>query len=63
MAQARLSRWMAAKPTEKKPPDTGKEKNGTVIQPRFDYFARYYATGAATAGDVEATATFEVQYN
>lgn len=46
-----------------KAPDTGKEQNGTVIQPRFDYFARYYATGAATAGDVEATATFEVQYN
>lgn len=46
-----------------KAPDTGKEKNGTVIQPRFDYFARYYATDAATAGDVEATATFEVQYN
>ncbi|QEQ60745.1 type 1 fimbrial protein [Haemophilus influenzae biotype aegyptius] len=45
-----------------KAPDTGKAQNGTVIQPRFDYFARYYATGAATAGDVEATATFEVQY-
>lgn len=45
-----------------KAPDTGKEQNGTVIQPRFDYFARYYATGAATAGDVEATATFQVQY-
>ncbi|MCK9059187.1 type 1 fimbrial protein [Haemophilus influenzae] len=43
--------------------DTGKAQNGAVIQPRFDYFARYYATGAATAGDVEATATFEVQYN
>lgn len=42
--------------------DTGKEQNGTVIQPRFDYFAHYYATGAATAGDVEATATFQVQY-
>lgn len=41
---------------------TGEEKNGTVIQPRFDYFARYYATGAATAGEVEATATFQVQY-
>ena len=41
---------------------TGEEKNGTVIQPRFDYFAHYYATGAATAGDVEATATFQVQY-
>ncbi|AXP42100.1 fimbrial protein [Haemophilus influenzae] len=46
-----------------KAPDTGKAQNGTVIQPRFDYFARYYATGEATAGDVEATATFEVQYN
>lgn len=45
-----------------KAPDTGKEQNSTVIQPRFDYFARYYATGAATAGDVEATATFQVQY-
>lgn len=45
-----------------KAPDTGKEQNGTVIQPRFDYFAHYYATGAATAGDVEATATFQVQY-
>lgn len=45
-----------------KAPDTGKVQNGTVIQPRFDYFAHYYATGAATAGDVEATATFEVQY-
>lgn len=45
-----------------KAPDTGKDQNGTVIQPRFDYFARYYATGAATAGDVEATATFQVQY-
>ncbi|HHF3486563.1 fimbrial protein [Haemophilus influenzae] len=45
-----------------KAPDTGKEQNGRVIQPRFDYFAHYYATGAATAGDVEATATFEVQY-
>ncbi|WP_118859196.1 fimbrial protein [Haemophilus haemolyticus] len=45
-----------------KAPDTGKAQNGTVIQPRFDYFARYYATGAATAGDVEATATFQVQY-
>lgn len=43
--------------------DTGKEQNGTVIQPRFDYFAHYYATGVATAGDVEATATFQVQYN
>ncbi|HHF5091310.1 TPA: fimbrial protein [Haemophilus influenzae] len=43
--------------------DTGKEQNGMVIQPRFDYFAHYYATGAATAGDVEATATFQVQYN
>nr|AAC62394.1 HifD [Haemophilus influenzae] len=43
--------------------DTGKAQNGAVIQHRFDYFARYYATGAATAGDVEATATFEVQYN
>lgn len=42
--------------------DTGKEQNRTVIQPRFDYFAHYYATGAATAGDVEATATFQVQY-
>lgn len=42
--------------------DTGKEQNGTVIQPRFDYFAHYYATGAATAGEVEATATFQVQY-
>lgn len=42
--------------------DTGKEQNGKVIQPRFDYFAHYYATGAATAGDVEATATFQVQY-
>ncbi|PRM45549.1 fimbrial protein [Haemophilus influenzae] len=42
--------------------DTGKEQNGTVIQPRFDYFAHYYAIGAATAGDVEATATFQVQY-
>ncbi|MCK9111808.1 type 1 fimbrial protein [Haemophilus influenzae] len=42
--------------------DTGKAQNGTVIQPRFDYFAHYYATGEATAGDVEATATFEVQY-
>lgn len=41
---------------------TGEEKNGTVIQPRFDYFAHYYATGAATAGEVEATATFQVQY-
>ncbi|OBX79379.1 fimbrial protein [Haemophilus aegyptius] len=41
---------------------TGEEKNDTVIQPRFDYFAHYYATGAATAGDVEATATFQVQY-
>lgn len=46
-----------------KAPDTGKEQNGTVIQPRFDYFAHYYATGAATAGEVEATATFQVQYN
>lgn len=45
-----------------KAPDTGKEQNGTVIQPRFDYFAHYYAIGAATAGDVEATATFQVQY-
>lgn len=45
-----------------KAPDTGKEQNSTVIQPRFDYFARYYATGVATAGDVEATATFQVQY-
>lgn len=45
-----------------KAPDTGKAQNGTVIQPRFDYFAHYYATGAATAGDVEATATFQVQY-
>lgn len=46
-----------------KAPDTGKAQNGTtVIQPRFDYFARYYAKGAATAGDVEATATFQVQY-
>lgn len=45
-----------------KAPDTGKEQNGTVIQPRFDYFAHYYATGAATAGEVEATATFQVQY-
>ncbi|HHF3424112.1 TPA: fimbrial protein [Haemophilus influenzae] len=45
-----------------KDPDTGKEQNGTVIQPRFDYFAHYYATGAATAGDVEATAIFQVQY-
>lgn len=45
-----------------KAPDTGKAQNSTVIQPRFDYFARYYATGAATAGDVEATATFQVQY-
>ncbi|QEQ59118.1 type 1 fimbrial protein [Haemophilus influenzae biotype aegyptius] len=45
-----------------KAPDTGKEQNATVIQPRFDYFAHYYATGAATAGDVEATATFQVQY-
>ncbi|HHF6904997.1 TPA: fimbrial protein [Haemophilus influenzae] len=43
-----------------KAPDTGKEQNGTVIQPRFDYFAHYYAIGAATAGDVEATATFQV---
>ncbi|HHF5492091.1 TPA: fimbrial protein [Haemophilus influenzae] len=42
--------------------DTGKAQNSTVIQPRFDYFARYYATGAATAGEVEATATFQVQY-
>ncbi|HHV6723010.1 TPA: fimbrial protein [Haemophilus influenzae] len=46
-----------------KAPDTGKEQNSTVIQPRFDYFAHYYATGAATAGEVEATATFQVQYN
>lgn len=45
-----------------KAPDTGKEQNSTVIQPRFDYFAHYYATGAATAGEVEATATFQVQY-
>lgn len=45
-----------------KAPDIGKEQNGTVIQPRFDYFAHYYATGAATAGEVEATATFQVQY-
>lgn len=45
-----------------KAPDTGKAQNGTVIQPRFDYFAHYYATGAATAGEVEATATFQVQY-
>ncbi|BBF13053.1 type-1 fimbrial protein subunit A [Haemophilus influenzae] len=45
-----------------KAPDTGKAQNGTVIQPRFDYFAHYYATGAATAGNVEATATFQVQY-
>lgn len=45
-----------------KAPDTGKAQNGTVIQPRFDYFAHYYATGPATAGDVEATATFQVQY-
>lgn len=48
--------------SQEKDPDTGKEQNGTVIQPRFDYFAHYYATGAATAGDVEATATFQVQY-
>ncbi|HHF6567233.1 TPA: fimbrial protein [Haemophilus influenzae] len=41
---------------------TGKAQNGIVIQPRFDYFAHYYATGAATAGNVEATATFQVQY-
>ncbi|EFA28085.1 conserved hypothetical protein, partial [Haemophilus influenzae HK1212] len=46
-----------------KAPDTGKEQNGTVIQPRFDYFAHYYATGAATAGTVEAAATFEVKYD
>lgn len=45
-----------------KAPDTDKEQNSTVIQPRFDYFAHYYATGAATAGEVEATATFQVQY-
>ncbi|WP_434321340.1 fimbrial protein [Haemophilus influenzae] len=48
--------------SSEKAPDTGKKQNGMVIQPRFDYFARYYATGAATAGDVEATATFQVQY-
>ncbi|HHF3548027.1 TPA: fimbrial protein [Haemophilus influenzae] len=47
----------------KKAPDTGKEQNGKVIQPRFDYFARYYAIGPATAGNVEATATFQVLYN
>lgn len=51
-----------SKANSEKAPDTGKEQNGTVIQPRFDYFAHYYATGAATAGDVEATATFQVQY-
>lgn len=47
----------------KKATDTGKAQNGTVIQPRFDYFAHYYATGPATAGYVEAAATFEVQYD
>ena len=51
-----------SQPDNVKASGTGEEKNGTVIQPRFDYFAHYYATGAATAGEVEATATFQVQY-
>lgn len=51
------------KPNSEKALDTGKNQNGKVIQPRFDYFARYYAIGPATAGNVEATATFQVLYN
>lgn len=42
--------------------NTGIQLGGKIIQPQFDYYAQYYATGSATAGEVTARAEFEISY-
>lgn len=49
--------YLGAKDHEKAV-DSGKDN----IQPRFDYIAQYFATGKATAGNVQANVIFKILY-